>query len=166
MKKHKVILEVEVYVEDGGDVTRCAEEVVSGIEEHIGYSSDCDPPRVDGIRVVSVDKEPLPPTEEELEEAREKALVDAFLAKTALGTFVTINHFWRVGLLSAFTPDTVSVVDRFGVTRSCFRHEIYTISEGQLHCGHGHSRMDTTDCVECNTNARMCIEGVFKRDVM
>lgn len=67
MRKHKVILEVEVYVEDGDDPKSCAEYVVGCLIDYIGHGGTSDP-RVGDVRVVSVDKEPLPLTEDEKED--------------------------------------------------------------------------------------------------
>jgi hypothetical protein len=172
MKKHKVVLELEVYVEDGESPQKRADEVIRGINDYIGNGSNCDPPWVDGIRIVSVDKEPLPPTEEELEEQevdeRERVQVAEFLAKTALGTFVVVDHFFRGILTDVQHSDTVSIVDRRGVTRSWSRREGFLrhIMAEDPYCGHGRSRMDPEDCVECNRDARCLIEGIYKRDVM
>jgi len=178
MKKHKVVLELEVYVEDDeslGDAEACAEDVAACIREYIGHGASGDP-RVGDIRIVSVDKEPLPPTEEELAEeqaeehrvAAETARVDEFLAKTALGTFVVVDHFFRGILTDVQHSDTVSIVDRRGVTRSWSRREgfLHHIMAEDLHCGHGRSRMDPEDCVECNRDVRCFIDGIYKRDVM
>lgn len=103
MRRHKVILEVEVYVEDDENPEDRSKVVVECLEDYIGSGSSGDP-YIACARVVSVDKEPLPPSEDELKK--------------------------------------------------------------ELFCGHGRSRMDPEDCVECNRNAKYVIEGIHKRDVM
>lgn len=170
MKKHKAILVVEVYVDDDQSPEICAQGVVDSLKDYIGHGGLGDPQIADS-HVVSVDKEPLPPTEDELKEvsrlSTEKAQFDEFLAKTPLGTFVVVGHFFR-GTLSDVQPDIVSILDRRGFTRTWSRHDgsIHHIMAEDLHCGHGRSRMDLEECVECNRNVRYVIEGIFKRDVM
>lgn len=126
MRRHKMVIEAEFYVDNGEDVETEANQVVADVLSIIdasGDSSSC----VVAARIISFDEEPLPQTEKEIAEDKAEAEaevvrvaeVDAFIKKTPLRSPIGLQICGSgdlFGTLLDAQPFHISVLVELGIT--------------------------------------------------
>lgn len=166
MKRHVVTFSIEVYGDTPEEVKANAEYIREYTEEWMGETGEAG--NGYSTKIVSIDSEPCLPTEEELEEEREAAEMQAHVVRRRVhGEYVRIenkeNGTATHARVLADRGDALEVLTREGSGDKLVieRRVIRDITTWRPVCGHGVNHF-VSDCPDCSEGVKRFLHGLMR----